>query len=78
MLLHFSIFLNRISFGFKFIPIPSNGRQMELFQQYTNDDLSGYAQSAINWQSIFQYLQDYRKKAIEQSNKKKPSICLGS
>lgn len=40
---------------------------MELFQQYTNDDLSSYAQSAIDWQSMFRYLQDYRQKAIEQS-----------
>jgi hypothetical protein len=43
---------------------------MELFRKYTNDDLSSYAQSTIDWQSMFQCLQDYRKKAIEQSNKK--------
>jgi hypothetical protein len=40
---------------------------MELFQKYTNDDLSSYAQSIINWKLMFQYLQDYRKKAVEQS-----------
>ena len=40
---------------------------MELFQEYTNDDLSSYAQSTIDWQSMFYCLQDYRKKAIEQS-----------
>ncbi len=54
-------------FQCKFIPIPSNERQMELFQQYTNDDLSSYAQSVVDWQLMFQHLQDYRKKAIEQS-----------
>jgi hypothetical protein len=43
---------------------------MELFQQYTNDDLSSYAQSAIKWKSMFEHLQDYRKKAIDQSDKK--------
>jgi len=42
---------------------------MELFQKYTNDDLSSYAQSTINWQLMFQHLQDYRKKAIEQSRR---------
>jgi len=38
---------------------------MELFQEYTND------QSVIDWKSIFQGLQDYQKKAIEQSIIKK-------
>jgi hypothetical protein len=57
----------KISFLFKFIHISSNERQMELFQKYTNDDLSSYAQSIINWKLMFQYLQDYRKKAVEQS-----------
>ena len=50
------------------IPIPSPEHQMELFQQYTNDDLSSYAQSSINWKSMFHSLQDYRAKAIEQNN----------
>jgi hypothetical protein len=39
---------------------------MELFQQYTNDDLSCYGQSIIDWQSMFQCLQEYRKKAKDQ------------
>jgi hypothetical protein len=48
----------------KFIEISSTERQMELFEQYTGD------QSMINWKSMFQGLQDYRKKAIEQSIRK--------
>ncbi|CAF1083083.1 unnamed protein product [Adineta ricciae] len=51
----------------QFKHIPSRDRQMELFQQYTNDELSSYAQSTIDWQTMFQYLQDYRTKAIEQN-----------
>ncbi|UJR15561.1 hypothetical protein I4U23_002500 [Adineta vaga] len=47
--------------------ITSHERQMELFQQYTNDELSSYAQSTIDWPTMFQQLQDYRKKAIEQN-----------
>lgn len=35
---------------------------MELFEEYTHDD-----QSIIDWKSMFEGLQDYRKKAIEQS-----------
>jgi hypothetical protein len=38
---------------------------MELFEQYTGD------QSMIDWKSIFEGFQDYRKKAIEQSIRKK-------
>lgn len=57
-------------FTLKFIPITSHERQMELFQQYTNDDVSSYAQSAINWQTMFHCLQDYRQKAIEQSRRR--------
>ena len=34
---------------------------MELFQEYTNNP------SIIDWKSIFEGLQDYRKKAMEQS-----------
>ncbi|CAF2665735.1 unnamed protein product [Rotaria sp. Silwood2] len=50
----------------QFLDIPSIERQMELFQQYTNDDLNFDVQSTIDWQTMFQCLQDYRKKAIEQ------------
>ena len=35
---------------------------MELFQQYTHE-----YQMTINWQLMFECLQDYRKKTIEQS-----------
>ncbi|CAF0847203.1 unnamed protein product [Rotaria sordida] len=45
----------------EFIKISSTERQMELFNQYTND------QSIINWTSMFKDLQDYRKKVIEQN-----------
>ncbi|CAF3692369.1 unnamed protein product [Rotaria sp. Silwood1] len=45
----------------KFIKISSTERQMELFNQYTND------QSIINWKSMFESFQDYRKKVIEQN-----------
>ncbi|CAF4038174.1 unnamed protein product [Rotaria sp. Silwood2] len=44
----------------KFIKISSTERQIELFNQYTNDE------SIINWKSMFEGLQDYRKKVIEQ------------
>ncbi len=54
----------------KFIPITSHERQIELFQQYTNDDLGSYTQSTIDWQSMFHCLQDYRQKSIEQSIEK--------
>jgi hypothetical protein len=37
---------------------------MELFEQYTAD------QSMIDWKSIFEGLQEYRRKAIEQSMRK--------
>ncbi|CAF1375268.1 unnamed protein product [Rotaria sordida] len=50
----------------QFTHIPSIERQMELFQQYTNDDLNFDVQSTIDWQIMFQCLKDYRKKAIEQ------------
>lgn len=50
-----------VSFFLKFVPITSTDRQMELLEEYTAD------QSMINWKSIFEGLQDYRKKAIEQS-----------
>lgn len=36
---------------------------MELFDEYVNDD-----QSVVDWKLIFEGLQDYRKKAIEQSS----------
>jgi hypothetical protein len=38
---------------------------MELFEQYTSDE------SIIDWKTMFEGLQDYRKKAIEQSIRKK-------
>ncbi|CAF2782624.1 unnamed protein product [Rotaria sp. Silwood2] len=44
----------------EFIKISSTERQIELFNQYTNDE------SIINWKSMFEGLQDYRKKVIEQ------------
>lgn len=47
----------------KFIPITSPDRQMELLEQYTAN------QSDIPWKMIFEGLQDYRKKAIEQSRR---------
>lgn len=53
----------------KFTPIPSTERQMELFQQYVNDDLSLDIQSKIDWQSMFQCLKDYRQKAVDQSKR---------
>jgi hypothetical protein len=40
---------------------------MELFQQYINDDMSSYAQASIDWRTMFNYLQEYRRKAVEQS-----------
>lgn len=61
----FSVFINFNSF--KFISVKSKEHQMDLFQQYTTDDLSSYTQSIIDWKTMFQYLQDYRIKAIEQS-----------
>ncbi len=56
---YFFIFFSKV------IEISSTKRQMELFEQYTGD------QSMIDWKSIFEGLQDYRKKAIEQSIRKK-------
>ncbi len=52
------------TFFFKFIEITSIERQMELLEQYTAD------QSIIDWKSIFEGLQEYRRKAIEQSMRK--------
>ncbi len=49
------------TFFFKFIEITSIERQMELLEQYTAD------QSIIDWKSIFEGLQEYRRQAIEQS-----------
>lgn len=45
----------------KFIKITSTERQMELFAQYAEDE------SVIDWKSMFENFQDYRKKVIEQS-----------
>ncbi|CAF4925229.1 unnamed protein product, partial [Rotaria socialis] len=40
---------------------------MELLEEYIKDDESScYVQSNINWRVMFQCLQEYRKKAIEQ------------
>jgi len=47
--------------------VKSKEHQMDLFQQYTTDDLSSYTQSIIDWKAMFQHLQDYRTTAIEQS-----------
>ncbi len=43
---------------------------MELFEQYTSDE------SIIDWKTMFEGLQDYRKKAIEQSIRKKKQKFL--
>ncbi|CAF0829067.1 unnamed protein product [Adineta ricciae] len=43
-----------------FTKISSSERQMELFEQYTKE------QPLIDWKSMFECLQDYRAKAIEQ------------
>ncbi|CAF4354288.1 unnamed protein product, partial [Rotaria socialis] len=45
----------------EFIKISSTERQMELFAEYTHDE------PLIDWKSMFEILQDYRKKAIEQN-----------
>ena len=51
----------------QFEKITSKERQLELFQRYVNDDLTDYAQSAINWAATFQRLQEYRDVSFEQS-----------
>ena len=56
---------------FQFVAISSEQDQMDLFRQYTNDDLSAYAQSVTNWQMVFQCLQEYRRKAIDLSEKQR-------
>ncbi|CAM4778548.1 unnamed protein product [Rotaria magnacalcarata] len=48
----------------EFIKISSTERQMELFAEYTHDE------PVIDWKSMFEILQDYRKKAIEQNQYK--------
>ena len=55
---------------FQFVKILSEQSQMDLLQQYTNDDLSAYAQSVTNWQVMFQCLQEYRRKAIDLSERR--------
>ena len=50
----------------QFTKITSPERQMELFQQYTNDDLSSYGQFTTDWPSMFQSFQDSRQTATEQ------------
>lgn len=40
---------------------------MKLFEDYTNDESSCYDGSNIDWKTMFQSLQSYRQKAIEQS-----------
>ncbi len=54
----------------KFIEISSTERQMELLEQYTAD------QPMINWKSMFEGLQDYRKKAFEQSIQNKKIVFV--
>ncbi|CAF3402597.1 unnamed protein product [Rotaria socialis] len=52
----------------QFIQISSIERQMELLEEYIKDDESScYVQSNINSRVMFQCLQEYRKKAIEQN-----------
>ena len=44
---------------------------MELFLEYTKHE------SLIDWKSIFEGLQDYRKKVIEQSiEKREATLCF--
>ncbi|CAF0829516.1 unnamed protein product [Adineta steineri] len=45
----------------EFTKISSIERQMELFEQYTKDE------TFIDWKSMFQCLQNYQKKTIEQN-----------